>query len=251
MMSVAYELLHTLSSNGEAAMLAVVCLAAMLSLVSGMLWARQWYLLVVSLGLIALTGFLANPLADSRSALDLRMMLMGPDVLLVACVLQTLLAAASFTLGLRLVAEPNRERTKLAMSILYCVPQPVFVLSMLLVEQHWLSQQLGARPEWIGILVPGIMLLVILSLIVVGLFLRQLTLALLHFASSATVGVASTLFATTASSLPTGDQAELITHALTGLGPALLLGMVCLAVGMAWERQVIARSLDQIPTGQS
>lgn len=248
-------LIHSVLSSAEATLLAVSCGVALISLASSFLWARQWYLLPVTLGLLVLSGFLVNPLADSRSAFDLRLMLLGPDFLLAACVLQILLSAASFAVGLRLVAQPESSRWKLLLASLCCVPQPVVVLSMLLIEQQWLAAQFGARPEWVGTLVPLLLTVIVLGAGAACWLLPSTWLALCQLTSSLLLGVASCLFTTTANALPLGNQTELGLQALQALGPAVLLGVVCLAIGMLWERftnsHAHSQRLDRIFTGKS
>ncbi|WP_158265493.1 hypothetical protein [Blastopirellula marina] len=254
-MDVIQSLIAAVFSNGEAALLGLACTAALLSLTSGLIWSRQWYLLPVSLGLLGLAGFLVNPLADSRSSLDLRQMLLGPDTLLAACVLQIVLAVACFAVGLQIVAHPKSERWKLVLASLCCVPQPVVVLSMLLSEQHWLSAQFGSRPEWVGTIVPLIVLLAVVFIGAICWAIRPTWLIWLQLVTSLLLGTTSALFATTANSLPLGNQTELATHALKALGPAVLVAAVCVAIGMIWERLATSRPTAQriahLDTGKS
>ncbi|RCS47621.1 hypothetical protein DTL42_13940 [Bremerella cremea] len=244
-MDVLHGLIHSILNNGDAALLSVGCGVALISLASSFIWSRQWYLLPIPLGLLALTGFLLNPLADSRSAFELRQILLGPDFHLAACVLQIILSAASFAVGLRLVAQPENSRWKVLLASLCCVPQPVVVLSMLLIEQQWLSAQFGARPEWVGTVVPLLMLAIMLGAGAVCWLLPNTWLALCQLTSALLLGVASCLFTTTANALPLGNQAELATHAVYALVPAALLGVVCLAIGIVWERLSTSRAHSQ------
>lgn len=226
----------TLGLGGEGILLAAVFGIALVSIASGLIWSRQWHMLLIAAGLIGLAGFLLNPLADSQSPLDLRNMLLGPAVLLAACVGQIVLAGAMLAVGLQVAGTPESARWRIALATLCCIPQPAVVMGMLLAEQQWLAQQLGARPEWVGV---GVSLLTLLLLGLCGavcLLLGRVRLASVNLVSSLLLGVAGALWAAVPQALPATKSDGLAQHGLESLVPACVVVGVLLAIGFAWER---------------
>ena len=225
----------TLGIGGEGVLLAAVFVIALVAVASGLIWSRQWHLLLIAAGLIGLTGFLLNPLADSQSPLDLRAMLLGPDVLLAACVGQIVLAGAMLTVGLQVVAKPEAARWRIGLAALCCVPQPAVVMGMLLAEQLWLARQLGARPEWVGV---GVSLLTLLLLAICGVscwLVGRARLASVHLVSSLLLGVAGALWTAVPQTLPATRTEGLAQHGWGSIVPAAIAVGVCLAIGFAWQ----------------
>lgn len=208
---------------------------ALASLASGMIWSRQWHLLVISIGLIGLAGFLLNPLADSRSSFDLRNLLLGPQVLLSACIGQIVLAGAAFAVGLRVAAQPEVARWRVVLAVIYCVPQPAVVMAMLLVEQMWLARGLGSRPEWVGIGVSLLTLAAIGLVSVVCLLIGRKRIAVVNLISSLLLCVAGALLAAMPQALPATNQQGLAMHGLEATAPAGIAAAACLAMGFAWK----------------
>lgn len=141
-------------------------LIALIQTAIGLGRTRQWFVLPVACGLIALVGFLLNPFADSNTSIDLRTKLTSYETMTTLCIAQFILVAGSSALSLRMDGKTREGSASLWLSIVHAIPAPALVIGMLLVEQAHLAEFPGARPEpvgrQVGLLIAGLLLLVTL-----------------------------------------------------------------------------------------
>lgn len=124
---------------------------ALLQAVLGLGRSRQWYMLPVLFGLLALTGFLLNPFADSHAPQDLRAFVTSREALSWLAIGQFLLTCGSLALGLRMTDQQHDGHHAVWLSVLQSVPQPLLVVAMLLWEQACLMTSSNARPDAVGL----------------------------------------------------------------------------------------------------
>ena len=146
-------LLSVFSAHPAGAFVLGLAVVALVHSALGLGRARQWYMLPVAFGLLALVGFLLNPIADSNTALDLRSQLTSYEALTTLCVAQFLLASLTLTLSLRLEEGSRARSSAFWLSMVQAIPAPVLVIGLLMIEQAQLAEFPGARPEPVGRLV--------------------------------------------------------------------------------------------------
>lgn len=201
----------------------------------GLVRSRQWYILPASAGLTALAGFLLNPLADANTALDLRMKLTGYEALTLLCIAQFLLLAGAWRLGFRLDSAADSPHTALALAVVQTVPAPAVLVAMLLLEQAWLADLPGARPEAVGRQVGLIAAGMLLSLVLLTSAAPRRWLAPLHHLLSAALVLACMLLPNLQHPLPQPMTA--IAWDSLALGWKAALGFAAVVgIGWLWDR---------------
>ena len=129
--------------------LGLACLAVLQSAL-GLGRSRQWQLLPLVFGLTVLAGFLLNPLADTSSSRQLRTALTRHDILTALAIMQFLRAAGAIACNLRLLGGRRTGLWAALLGFLHALPAPMVLVAMLVWEQAWLEQAVGARPESVG-----------------------------------------------------------------------------------------------------
>lgn len=239
---------HACLSSSESNLLTCCVALAVVWQASGLAVSRQWFLLPFAWGVMGLTVFLLNPIADSTSPFDLREKLLNPNTLAVLGGVQVLMTACSLSLGLRAVSEVHRERWCFLLGVLHCIPPLPILLGALLVQQMWLSQQVGARPEWGGFVI-GLTAIVLLSVSSGGaILLSAIRRSQVHLLSGILLGVLVCLAVTADRSLPTNHSEATTEAAVSSLLPCVVVIGVCIVVGIVLE---IRRNRHPTATHQS
>ncbi|TWU35742.1 hypothetical protein Q31b_51770 [Novipirellula aureliae] len=138
----------------------LLAIPALLFSAIGLVRSRQWYMIPVAAGLLALAGFLLNPLADSYSIIDLKERLTNFETLTLMCIIQMMCVViamvASQQMGDPIGAHndawktKSRERRSILLGIVSSLPGPLLLVTMLLIEQGILSGTTESRPEPVG-----------------------------------------------------------------------------------------------------
>lgn len=225
-------------SSGEGAILIVAISLAVVWQASGLVLSRNWTLLPLGLGLAGLSAFLLNPWADSTSAVDLRQWVLNRDHLLLLCGAQFLMAMASFAIALKLAGETERSlgRWQTLLAVLHCVPSPVVLVGALFAEQSWLSRQVGARPELVGINA-GLAAAAVLAIACLLLaFVKQKMQTQVALTFACLVALFAGLLTTINQSLPEIAQVDATQRAIHSMGLGMIVVVPAVVIGFAWER---------------
>ena len=213
----------------------VLALVAMLHAMVAIGRTRGWYVLPVLFGLTALAGFMLNPFADANTAMDLRMKLTGYEALMILCIVQFLLVAASIAIGFRLSDSKGQDRGALSLAVVHTIPAPVLLIAMLLIEQTALTASASARPEAVGRAV-GLVVATVLTLIsAAAMLLPRRWLAGPHYALSAALLLASMFVPFLVDPLPQ-SMAMLNWESLGLLGWVAPIAAGIVLVGCFWSR---------------
>ncbi|QDS96484.1 hypothetical protein FF011L_52950 [Roseimaritima multifibrata] len=226
---------QTCFSSSESALLTCCVALTVVWQTTGLAVSRQWFLLPFAWGVVGLSVFLLNPIADSTSPFDLREKLLNPNTLALLGGIQVLVTGFSFSLGLRSVSTLHQERWRLLLGVLHCIPPLPILLGGLLAQQMWLSQQVGARPEWGGVMV-GVTAVVLLAVCSGGAILLSANRrSQVHLLSGVLLGVLVLLAVTADRSLPTEPSEATTDAAVRSLLPCVLVIGACIAAGVVLE----------------
>ncbi|MEM8733685.1 MAG: hypothetical protein AAGG44_05670 [Planctomycetota bacterium] len=211
--------------------------------VAGLVTARQWYLLPLAIGLSALAAFLVNPVADANSLFDLRAIFSRSSLLSNLVLLQTILVALSLVAGLQATKVGGDERWRIVLGAIHCIPAVPVVVAALLVQQAWLAQQVGSRPEFVGLSSSGL----VGGLILVGCFVflpvNRSVRAKVHLLSCVAVIIIVSLIPGLNAPIPAAQDGLANQSALTSLLPFLLLAGLGLGAGWVLQGRSLHRSL--------
>ena len=232
--------------NFDASLVTLGALVAMAWQCFGLSWSRQWFLLPLAIGLSGLGAFLLNPVADSTSLVDLHSSLSRGELPFLICSLQMLVAGIAFWFVIRSTDEPTKERWRLFVGAMHCLPSPVVLVGVLLLQQQWLSLEVGARPEGIGLIVALLLATALTLTVCVAMALSPMLRTKLYLLASLILVSLAALLTARESSLPsptiaTGWQKSLIE---IGIGAAVVFVFLAIGYGIEADSQRSKRSLD-------
>lgn len=246
-----FQFVQIIITKGEASVLALAFVVAIGNQSAGLVYSRQRPFFLFACGLVGLTGFLMNPIADSNTMFDLQAKLSSPDLLLALCACQLLLSAACLTAALRTVSGNNRDRWQTTLGFLSCIPSPVVVISALLIEQQWLASEVGARPELAGIGVGSTIALIMIVGCVIGSFLKTNFVLRIHIISCLSLCTLAGLLTTLNQSLPEVKQAQSLWQMVLETGLALLIALICISVGFLLGRNQQTQMMQAVANNKS
>lgn len=224
-------------SNFESSLLALAFVVALVSQSTGLVCSRQRPLFLFAFGLIGLTGFLMNPIADSKTIFDLKTSLTSPDVLLALSAGQFLLSGTSLIVALRTISGTRQERWQTVLGFLSCIPSPAVIITALLIEQQWLALQVGARPELAGIGVGTAFTVTMIIACIIASCLKDVFVLRIHIVSCLSLCTLAGLLTTLNQSLPEVKQAQSPMQMILETGLALLIAFICISAGMLSARK--------------
>ncbi|QDU03526.1 hypothetical protein V6x_32470 [Gimesia chilikensis] len=238
-------------NSSEMALLLVLYIVAWGSQSAGLVVSRQWYLVPFAVGLVGLTGFLLNPIADSRTLFDIKTALLSRDSLLLLCGGQLFLTAACLMTTLYSVSSTCPERWRTALGFISCIPSPAVIVFALLLELQWLSSQAGARPELAGIGV-GVFLALSMSLLcLLGAWLKQTFLIRFQLTCCLMTCILAGLLTTLGQSLPAVQTTQTFRQLIQESGLAVLITVALVAAGFLLERNHQTRQFQAPSDGKS
>jgi hypothetical protein len=201
----------------------------------GLAWSRQWFLMPLAVGLAALGAFLLNPLADSTSLVDLQSALSSGDLPLLICSLQILIAGVSVWMAIKSTAEPNEERWRIGVGALHCLPSPLLIVGVLTLQQQWLSLEVGARPEGVGLLVALSLAGLLVLMVGAGIVLSPLIRTKLYLLASLMLMALAALMTALGRALPSSTNATDWQQKFVEIGVATAFVAIFLLVGYGIE----------------
>ena len=245
------QIMQTAGNNSEIALLLVLFIVAWGGQCVGLVVSRQWYLVPFAVGLVGLTGFLLNPIADSRTLFDIQSALLSRDSLILLCGVQLLLTAACLLAALHTVSSSYPERWRTALGVLSCIPSPAVIVFALLLELHWLSSQAGARPELAGIGVGVVLALSMSLLCFIGVWLKQTFVLRIQIVCCLTTCILVGLLTTLDQSLPAIQTTQPFQQLIQESGLAVLITLALVSAGLLLERNQQSRQIQPPSGGKS
>lgn len=221
--------------NFDASLITIGVLVAVAWQCLGLAWSRQWFLLPLAIGLSGLGAFLLNPVADSTSLVDLQSFLSRGEFPFLICSLQMLVAGITVWIVIKSRAEPTQEWWRLAIGALHCLPSPLVLAGVLLLQQQWLSLEAGARPEGIGLIVALSLAGLLVLTVCVAMALSPMLRTKLYLLVSLMLLSLAALLTALESSLPSSNSATDWQKSLTEIGIGAAVVFVFLVVGYGIE----------------
>ncbi len=239
-------ILEQVASSNEGSLVLVCCLGMLFWQVAGLVAAQQWYLLPLAIGLTALAVFLVNPVADANSLFDLRARFARGSVLGTLALIQALLIGVSFWSGLRAAGIERSDRWRMLLGAVHCCPAIPVVMGALFLQQAWLSQEVGSRPELVGLISGLIVSAAILLGCLIGLGLSRFLRSQVHLLSCVAALTIVCLIPSLNTPPPSGQNGIAMQAAVTSLVPFLVLAALCLGFGCFLQNR---KSHPSISTG--
>lgn len=239
-MEIASKIFQDSFSGGAPTLLAIATVLTLIWQASGFAIGRQWALLIPYIGIIGLGGFLVNPIADNQSTPELIRLFASPSLLNNLCIVQLLIVGGNFLLTLKAIqTKPSGDmRWWFSAGFLLSLPSPVLITSLLAIEHRWLTYEIGARPEIVGISIGlGGAAFATFTTVILSRLPIRITLPTNLLSSLALVAIL-TLLPTTIQDLPsTSDPINQVDFLLPlGVGIAIATTLIALGFAIEWRQ---------------